>query len=549
MVKIAKYSLAILVLQFIWQSAQAQNPQYAFRVSFRDKNATPYTLSNPTPYLSTRAIERRTKYSIAPDSADLPVVSTYIDSVLHTTNGVLHLSSRWQNSCVILLEDSSDILALQPIAFIKEIKKVAYYSTGLHQRPGPPDNGGTGEKPTDFDENFYGAAWSQIHLCHGEYLHQKGNMGEGMLIAVIDVGFSGVNTASPFDSMFQQNRLLDTWNYIYDTAHVYDYSSHGTQVLSCMASYVPQVHVGTAPKAMYALYLTDDQYSEQAIEEDNFTAAAERADSLGADLITTSLGYNTFDDPADSYTYSDLDGHTTLVARTANIAVHKGIFVVASAGNEGMLTWQHILTPGDADSAMTIGSVNNLKTYAISSGKGPNAAGILKPNVCGQGVQAAVVTPAGAISQATGTSYATPVIAGLTTCLMQAVPNMKPLAVRALIESVSDSFAAPTYRVGNGVPDFEKAFNLVGISEVQPEKATDAFTVYPNPAGDKVFVRERITSPGSVAYKLYDIRGMRVQQGNLKSGNSIATRSLGRGVYLLHLNNGKHYQVIKLLLQ
>ncbi len=549
MVKIAKYSLAIFVLQFIWQNAWSQNPQYAFRVSFRDKSTTPHTLSNPAAYLSSRAIDRRAKYSIAIDSSDLPVVSTYIDSVLHTTNGVLHLSSRWQNSCVLLLEDSSDILSLLPISFVKDIRKVAYYSAGLHQRPGAEQGNSTGERPTDFDENFYGAAWSQIHLCHGEYLHQQGNMGEGKLIAVIDVGFSGVNTAAPFDSLFQQNRLLDTWNYIYDTTHVYDYSSHGTQVLSCMASYVPQSHVGTAPKAMYALYLTDDQNSEQAIEEDNFAAAAERADSLGADLITTSLGYNTFDDPADSYTYSDLDGHTTLVAKAANTAVHKGIFVVASAGNEGMQTWQHILTPGDADSAMTIGSVNNIKTYAISSGKGPNAAGVLKPNVCGQGVQAAVVSPAGTISQATGTSYATPVIAGLTACLMQAVPDMKPLQVRALIESVSDSFAAPTYRVGNGVPDFQKALNIVGISETNLVKSKNAFTVYPNPAGNKVFVLERNGPGTTVAYQLYDLRGTRVQQDNIRSGGSIATYGLSRGIYLLHLNNGKHYQVIKLLLR
>lgn len=547
--KIAKYSLAFVFLQFLFQSLWAQNPQYAFRVYFSDKNATTYTLSDPSAYLSTRAIDRRTKYSIDIDSTDLPVADAYVDSVLHTTNAILHLRSRWQNSCVILLEDSTDILALQPITFVKSVKQVAYYSTGLHEKPGAPDTTTTGDKPTDFDENFYGQAWSQIHLCHGEYLHQQGYMGEGKLIAVIDVGFSGVNTAGPFDSMRQQNRLIDTWNYIYDTTHVFGYSAHGCQVLSCMASYAPQSHVGTAPKAMYALYVTDDQNSEQAIEEDNFVVAAERADSLGADLITTSLGYNTFDDPDDSYTYSDLDGKTTLVAKAANMAVRKGIFMVASAGNEGMLPWHYILTPGDADSAMTIGSVNNVKAYAISSGKGPNAAGVLKPNVCAQGVQAYVVTPAAAVSQATGTSYATPVLAGLTACLMQVVPEMPPLALRSLIESVADSFAAPTYRVGNGVPDFQKAYSLVGIDELTPEKADGIFHIYPNPAGDKVFVSEQGTPHKNIRYDLYDIRSQLIQQGNVRSGNSIATGALSRGIYFLRLNNGKQYQVLKLLLQ
>ncbi len=546
--KTAKYSLAFVLLQFIVQNVWAQNPQYAFRVSFTDKAATAHTLSNPSTYLSARAIDRRAKYNINTDSTDLPVIPAYIDSVLQLTHGIFHLSSRWQNSCVILLEDSTDILNLLPVTFVKSVKKVAYYDLGLHQKPGPVAPAGTGDKPTGFDENFYGPAWSQIHLCHGEYLHEQGHMGEGKLIAVIDVGFNGVNTAAAFDSMFQQNRLMDTWNYIYDTAFVFGYSAHGCQVLSCMASYRPQVHVGTAPKAMYALYLTDDANSEQAIEEDNFLAAAERADSLGADLITTSLGYNTFDDPADSYTYSDLDGHTTIVAKAANMAVRKGIVMIASAGNEGMQPWQHILTPGDADSAMTIGSVNNMKTYSISSGRGPNAAGVLKPNVSAQGVQASVISPAGAIIQATGTSYATPIVAGLTACLMQAAPNMTPLELRSLIESVSDSFAAPTNRVGNGVPDFQKALSLVGIDELRPEKVSDAFALYPNPASDEVFVKTSLPQK-NIAYTISNLSGQSLQEGTVVSGRSIATAKLARGIYLIKLNNGKQYQVLKLLLQ
>ncbi|RYZ49352.1 MAG: hypothetical protein EOP49_16470, partial [Sphingobacteriales bacterium] len=376
--------ISLLILLCGAGMLQAQE-QFAFRVRFTDKNKTTHTLSAPQQYLSQRALDRRNKYNIAVDSSDLPVVATYIDSVLHETQGVLHLRSRWQNSCVILLHDSADILNIQNIAFVKDIKPVGHYAGGLHQRPGTAVEEPVGEKPTDFDANFYGGAWNQIHLCNGEYLHEQGYMGEGKLIAVIDVGFTGANTIAAFDSLFQQNRLMDTWNYILDTSYVFSYGAHGCQVLSCMASYIPQTHVGTAPKAMYALYATDDLNSEQAIEEDNFTAAAERADSLGADLITTSLGYNTFDDPNDSYTYSDLDGHTTIVAKAANAASSKGIMMIASAGNEGNTAWQHILTPGDADSAMTVGSVNSLKQHSSSSGIGPNAAGVLKPNVSAMG--------------------------------------------------------------------------------------------------------------------------------------------------------------------
>lgn len=539
--------LAALLLLILVIQASAQDAQYAFRVSFKDKNETAHTLSNPLEYLSQRALDRRSKYSITVDSTDLPVAKTYIDSVMVLTGGIFHLSSHWQNSCVILLEDSANILALQNISFVKNFKQVAYYSDGLHERPGTYDSVSTGNKPTDFDENFYGAAWTQIHLCHGEYLHQHGKMGEGMLIAVIDVGFTGVNIVHAFDSMFQQNRLMDTWNYIYDTVHVFGYGDHGRQVLSCMASYIPETHVGTAPKAMYALYATDDLNSEQAIEEDNFVAASERADSLGADLISTSLGYNFFDNPADSYEYSDLDGNTTLTAKAANAATRKGIMVVASAGNEGTNSWQYILTPGDADSAMTIGSVNDQKVHAISSGKGPNAAGTLKPNVSAMGVGASVISAAGNVSVQTGTSYATPILAGLTACLMQTDPSLFPLEIRSLIESVSDSFATPTNNIGNGVPDFRKAYDqITGVEEITRTK--DAFEVYPNPARDKVFISAKNYS-GILTFAIYDLQGRIVQRGTAKTNESIAISTLQNGMYFLKMNNGKDYQVDKIIIR
>lgn len=527
--------------------ASSQNAQYAFRVIFTDKDQTSHSLSEPLSYLSQRALDRRSRYNITTDSSDLPVVQTYIDSVLQHCHGILHVSSRWQNSCVILLEDSAQALLLQDIPFVKNFKKVAYYSNGLHERPAVSDSAQPGGKPTGFDENFYGAAWPQIHLCRGEYLHQQGNMGAGKLIAVIDVGFTGVNTAHAFDSLFLQNRLLDTWNYIYDTAHVFDYGAHGCQVLSCMASYLPETHVGTAPQALYALYATDDLNSEQAIEEDNFAAAAERADSLGADLITTSLGYNSFDNPADSHTYSDLDGHTTIVARAANTATAKGIVVIASAGNEGNTSWQHILTPGDADSAFTIGSVTNMKVHATTSGKGPNAAGVLKPDVSGMGVAASVISTNGNVTQMSGTSFATPVIAGLTACLMQTAPSLTPAAVRSLIRSVSDSFAQPDNNIGNGVPDFGKAYDqITGITE--PGRVDALFRVYPNPAQDEVFVSGN-SSGSPLHFSLCDIRGRVILTGNIKPGAGIHTGNLRTGIYFLKLHDGKQFGVSKLMIR
>lgn len=546
---IARYGLALCLMAGAAHDSTAQEAQYAFRVSFSDKNATTHTLSAPSAYLSQRALDRRARFGIAVDSSDLPVPAAYIDSVLQRTQGVLHNSSRWHNTCVILTGDPSLASSLVTLPFVKEVSSVGYYANGLHERPGAEEPGETtGERPTGFDENYYGAAWSQIHLCHGEYLHEQGYRGQGMLIASIDVGFTGVATGRAFDSLFENGRLADTWNYIYDTAHVFGYSAHGCQTLSCMASLWPEVHVGTAPGANYALYATDDAGTEQAIEEDNFAAAAERADSIGADLISTSLGYNIFDN-TDFYTYAQLDGHTTVSARTANTAVRKGIMVVASAGNEGLNPWQHILTPGDADSVMTVGSVNNQKIHAASSGQGPNAAGLLKPNVSAQGVQAAVISQAGSVSIQSGTSFATPVLAGLTACLMQAAPDRSPMEIRALIESVSDAVNNPDNNIGNGVPDFRRALQLVTSINGPGRNDADAFLAFPNPAAEKVFILCRQPGRLPLRYTLYDMSGRQLLEGTTVSGGSIPVAGLGRGIYLLQLSNGRQEQRIKLQLR
>jgi serine protease AprX len=536
-----KYLLLIIIL-LVTQHAKAQNEQYAFLVNFKDKNATTFSLNNPQAYLSQRALDRRTKYAISIDSTDLPVVQSYVDSILHVTNGILHLTSRWQNFAVILIHDSSSILNLAAIDFVKNVRLTGNYPAGLHLLPAPSDSIPTGGKPTDYDENYYGAAWKQIHLCNGEYLHSEGWNGSNKLIAVIDAGFIGVDSNMAFDSLYQQGRLLDTHNFILDTSYVYDYSEHGSMVLSCMASLVPETHVGTAPYASYVLYVTDDANTEQIIEESNFVAAAERADSIGADLITTSLGYNEFDNPDDSHVYADLDGHTTFVAKAANTATQKGIVVVASAGNEGQSDWEYILTPGDADSAMTVGSVNASKIIAPTSGHGPNASNKLKPDECGMGVNVAVVSAAESVVNRSGTSYATPIIAGLTSCLMQAVPNMTPFQIRSLIASVSDSFNTPSYFVGNGVPDFKKALDAVtGLQEV-PTKS-NVFKTFPNPANGYVIIE----GEGNIRYSILDIQGRELKKGNTFSGKHIALGNLAKGMYLLKIRNDRYFQTMKLL--
>lgn len=549
--------LGALFLLLSGLPAFAQNQQYAFRVAFTDKNETPFTFTNPAAYLSSRAIARRTKYNIAIDSTDLPVNQVYIDSVLHVTEGILHLKSKWQNHCVILLSDSSKILELQNISFIKSIKQVAYYFNGLHQQATAVETGGgsgnmgtNGPQPSTINENFYGAAWPQIHMCNGESLHQFNKMGQGKLIAVIDLGFDGVDIATVFDSMRNRGRLTDAWNYIFDTAQVTGNSDHGTKVLSTMAAYAPEVYVGTAPEASYALYVTDDENTEQSIEEDNWLAAAERADSIGADVISTSVGYNEFENPDDSYTYADLDGHTTIVARAANTAHVKGIMVLASAGNEGITSWQHILTPGDADSIMTVGSVNALKQSSSFSGLGPNASGLQKPNVSAQGGAVSVITSSGMIGVSSGASISTPVLAGLTACIMQAAPAMPPRQVRRYIEFVSDSFTTPNLKRGYGVPDLQRLLEIIDVKDITKNK-TDDFRIYPNPTTDEVYIAVKSADRTDIVVSCYDLQGKRIYQQHMQAGNGrtgkIDMRAFPAGTYFIRISSDKGYKVEKVI--
>lgn len=536
------FGLLLVLLAATASSLYAQQTQFGYRLSFANKAATNFTLQQPLDYLSPRSIARRQKFGIAVDSADLPVCAVYIDSVIGISNGVLHCTSKWLNTCVVLLTDTASLQQLRQLDFVSEVKPVGYFAGGLHNRP--LNESDTAGRPTDFDQNYYGPAWNQTQMCGGEYLHQQGYMGQDMIIAVLDVGYRYVDQLSVYDSLFLQNRLLDTWNFIIDTSYVFDYGTHGTTVLSNMAAYAPDFYVGTAPKASYLLYATDDVVTEYSIEEDNWTAAAERADSVGADLITASLGYTDFDDDENSYSYADLTGNKTVVARAANAAARKGILPIVAAGNTGTSSWNYIVTPADADSAMAIGSVNAARVYSSFSGKGPNAAGLLKPNVCAQGQQNATVQPDGSLGTQTGTSQATPVIAGLTACLLQAAPTMAPMQLRSFIESVSSHYAQPNFNVGNGIPDFKKALISLGVHNAE----VDAFLLYPNPANDNIYVRTKEGGSTTLQYRIVDLQGRQQAIGTVVNGQSIATDFLPSGIFMLFLEqkNGKSKQCFKI---
>jgi serine protease AprX len=531
--------------------------QYAFRISFTDKNGAP-SLSNPLAFLSQRSLDRRTVQGIALDSTDRPVSPAYIDSILTNTTGKLHTVSRWLNQCTVLLTDSSKILTLAGKPFINDIRYIAVYANGLHKMTG----GGKFEKEleqqskTTGTASYYGAfPYQQTALVNGDWLHDHGYKGEGMLIAVFDEGFSNLDTGPAFDSMNNGGRLVDKYNFVKANPVLEMTNAHGTACISTIASYFPGTYVGAAPLASYAVYCTEIGASEQELEMDNILAASERCDSLGVDIISVSLGYNEFNLPTfHSLTYGDIDGKTTIAAKAANMATTKGMLFVASAGNEGGGPWNFILTPGDADSAITVGAAEPSKDIWANSGFGPNSSGRRKPDVCMAGAPAAITFNGSTVSQANATSYATPQLAGWAACLWQASgKKTTPYQLRDAIIRSADRYLSPDNHAGYGVPDFKIAFELLGIKDSpRIPTANNWVIVAPNPFKDDVDLNIYVDSDGEVNTRITDLSGRIVysEAQQLSRGSQLWPLDLSHlqsGIYFLKVEAGEKQATVKLI--
>ncbi len=526
--------------------ANALTVQYAYQVNFTDKNGTPFSLSSPIAYLSPRAIARRTTQGIAIDSTDLPVNQAYIDSVLKLTGGVLHEASKWQNLCVILDTDTVSIHALAGKAFIKSVKQIGYYPYILHNKIAETTDNATVNpsknlKVTD-DASYYNLAWGQTQLINGNYLNDLGYKGAGKLIAVLDAGFVGVDTSAGFDSLRNSGRLIDVHNFSYGGSNVYMQDDHGTDVLSTMATYDPGTYVGSAPLAMYALYITEKEPDEQPVELVNLLCGIERADSVGADVLTCSLGYNQFDSSKYDFTFAtDLDGKTTTAARAVNMATSKGMLFIASAGNEGGDSWNMLLTPGDADSAITVGNVydNAIISIVGSSGFGPNAAGQVKPDVCAVGQPAEVHNEFG-YTPASGTSFSTPQIAGWATCLWEGNPTASPYQIRTAIQQCASNYSTPAPHYGYGLANFKCAAQLLNVKDTPSPGQSDKWvTSMPNPFAENLEIILTLPTTGNVTLQLIDITGKAwvAYTKNFAAGINlpeyISTKYLPAGTYFL----------------
>jgi serine protease AprX len=531
--------------------------QYAYLVKFTNKDNTVYSLSSPLAYLSSRSVDRRIVQHIAIDSTDLPVPAAYLDSVLTLTGSKLHGTSKWFNFCVLLTPDTAAIHNLDGKPYIGSVKRIAFYTDSLH-KPGPTTTIAAANKTTAGDGTYYGNTWTQTQLVSGSYLHDAGYTGNGKLIAVLDAGFIDADTHVALNSLWSSGRVLDQHNFVLANDFIFGYDTHGAKALSTMAGYLPGTYVGSAPMSSFALYITEDGNSEQPIELVNMLMASERADSIGADVITTSLGYNTFDNVTDNFVFAtDFDGKSTVAAAAANMAVTKGILFVASAGNEGGGGWNMVLTPGDADSALTIGSVDAGGISAANSGYGPNAAGQVKPDVCGMGQSAALLIGSSGYVNQNGTSYATPQIAGWAACLWQAYPTATPFQIRQAIIRCASSYLSPGVQLGYGIPDFSCAKSLMLSIPEPPAPFSPArwVTAAPNPFVKDITLVLGPDTEQSVTFILTDVAGKQILEvsGAFNKGFNtpydIELPNLPSGIYILKAVSPTKQQVLKLVKQ
>lgn len=477
------------ILAFIFSVIFLQSfAQDRYVVQLADKNNSPYSISNPSAFLSARAVLRRTNQGIAVEITDLPVNPSYINGIAGAGATVLG-HSKWLNTVTIQTTSSSVLNTIQSFPYVVNVTNVGRMAGG----DDVPNNKFKNEllkKNEMFNAQVnrtasfnYGPSLNQVAMLGGDIMHNNGYIGTGLHIAVIDAGFNNADNMVVFDSLRANNQILGTWDFVDNSLNVYDDDSHGSMVLSLIGGNWPGNIIGTAPGASFWLLRSEDAPTENIIEEYNWAEAAEFADSVGADVINSSLGYTDFDNPSHNHTYSDMDGNTTPATRAADLAAKKGMVVCNSAGNLGNSPWNFISVPADADSILAIGAVDDMGFYVSFSGNGPTADGRVKPNVAAQGQDTYVADNFNfGVFPGNGTSFSGPLIAGMVATLWQCHPNSTNMQIINAVQQSASQFANPDTEVGYGIPDFPKACILLGgISINQINHGDNLFLTGPNP--------------------------------------------------------------------
>lgn len=544
----ALFKISIILLALLPELGWGQNAKYL--VLFKDKTGTPFTIDQPQQFLSPRSISRRAKQKIAITSRDLPVNPSYLAQIRQTGAKVWY-SSRWLNAALVEA-NTSQLAAIQQFSFYKGIEFGKILANA--RVAGQQDL----KKKFGTESLDYGMSAAQIKMLGVDVMHDKGYHGEGMLIGIFDAGFLNSNNNSAMAPIYAENRVIKTFDFVKKETTVYEDDSHGNNVFSIMSSYLPASLIGPAYKASYVLLRTEDTATETRLEEANWLFGAEYADSLGVDVINTSLGYTEFDNPLDNYTYTQMDGKTTLITRAADWAAAAGIVVVASAGNEGAAAWKYIGAPADADSILAVGAVNSVQAIAGFSSYGPSADGRVKPDVSAMGSGTILSSPANSIVAGSGTSYSSPLIAAFAAGFWQAYPYLNAMQVIDCIRKAGSIYKTPNNRLGYGIPTFERAAAIADkeyppLSCCPPLQLTK-LKLYPNPVIDQLTLQFSSVQIGqTVSAQILNSNGQMLWQGDIMASqhdqNWALPVSLSAGSYILMIQGKLLNQSLKFIKQ
>ncbi len=506
-----------------------------YLVTFKDKTNSPYSVAKPLEFLSERSVNRRQKQNITVKTRDLPVNPAYI-SEIKKTGAKIWFTSRWMNAALIQTSEAN-LQTILKLPFVKGLE--------INGSIDDPDSRGA-RKVSKFEsldnQSFdYGKSKIQNEMIGVNIMHDLGYKGEGMMIAVLDAGFNNADKIPALKPLFDEKRIIGTYDFVKKETSVYEDDGHGTSVLSCMGAFLEGSMIGTAPKASYLLLRSEDAPSEYIIEEANWLFAAEYADSVGVDLINSSLGYTTFDDSKTDHSYAQLDGNTTIAARAADWAAGVGIVCVTSAGNDGNSAWKYVSTPADADSVLTVGAVDANKLYARLSSQGIPTDKRIKPDVVALGQSAAVISSSGSVTTSSGTSFSSPIICGMVAGYWQANPNLTAMQVMENVRKSGSQADKPDKILGYGIPMLFKALAI-------QEEVLSFYKVYPNPTKAEITVEINDFSGKIYEAILMDISGRIYQNETIKNHiQTISVEKIPLGIYFLRVGNEEKSSVVKLI--
>lgn len=535
-----KYLLSLFFIfcsVVLFADTYSYSQSYKFRVYLKDKGHTSYTIDNPLEFLTKESIERKQEHNIEIDESDFPISGDYF-RIVEKAGGKVVSFSKWFKTLVVELQDSISIDTINSLSFVDSAKYVWRGNPNAYSHALRPRLDKFGIQEDEVSVSFYGRTKEQFELHNATYMFDAGYQGKGMKVGVIDAGFTNFDVIPHFESV-----KLDGYANFVPGGGIFSANDHGTKVLSTMAVYMPGIMIGSAPEAYYHLMRSEDIVTEFPVEEDYWVRAIEYADSIGIDVINTSLGYNSFDDSDLNYTHDDLTGRASIMSHAADVAYDKGMLIVVSAGNEGNKQWQNTTPPGDAYNVIAVGAVGTDSIIAPFSSNGEMADGRIKPDFVSVGSRTVTINKHGVIGTTNGTSLSSPYLAGLITSLWSVNPGLHRSDLKNILWESADRHSEPHPVYGNGIIDFRQAYIKVLQSLKTYNRIVDEDGVVIKPVSRGMYVidlQQALYSNNNLSVRLLDEEGILVTEQKLGSEK---TASVAIDKDLLDANDYIHFVI------